>query len=305
MNGLERWSGLDLGRRLVPLIVVLASLLPLNPAARAGTLPLWELHGTRNRILIMGSIHFLRAKDHPLADELIDTYQDADALYMEIDMDDVNPFSAKLIMTELGTDPGGRTLQELLGTSVYSEVSKKAQTLGVDLALVDNSEPWFAALLITQLRLMKLGFDPSFGVEQQFLERARVDGKEIYGLETMQEQLASLNELPLSAQRKFLIQTLDEIAEVDSDMDNIVGAWKTGDTQTLEQTLLIRLGDTPAVYDGLLTQRNENWAKTIRGLTDDPENYLIIVGAMHLVGDASVLCMLAASGYPSTQLSSR
>lgn len=305
MNGLERWSGLDLGRRLVPLIVVLASLLPLNSAARAGTLPLWELHGTRNRILIMGSIHFLRAKDHPLADELIDAYQNADALYMEIDMDDVNPFSAKLIMTELGTDPDGRTLQELLGTSVYSEVSKKAQTLGVDLALVDNSEPWFAALLITQLRLMKLGFDPSFGVEQQFLERARVDGKEIYGLETMQEQLASLNELPLSAQRKFLIQTLDEIAEVDSDMDNIVGAWKTGDTQTLEQTLLVGLGDTPVVYDSLLAQRNENWVKAIRGLTDDPENYLIIVGAMHLVGDASVLRMLAASGYPSTQLSSR
>lgn len=52
-------------------------------------------------------------------------------------------------------------------------------------------------------------------------------------------------------------------------------------------------------------QRNENWAKTIRGLTDDSENYLIVVGAMHLVGDASVLCMLAASGYPSTQLSGR
>lgn len=305
MNGLERWSVLDLGRRLVSLIVALASLLPLTPAARAGALPVWELHGTQNRILIMGSIHFLRAKNHPLADELIDAYQDADALYMEIDMDDVNPFSAKLIMTELGTDPGGRTLRELLGTNVYSEVSKKAQALGVDLALVDNSEPWFAALLITQLRLMMLGFDPSFGVEQQFLERARADGKEIYGLETMQEQLASLNELPLSVQRKFLIQTLDEIAEVDSDMDNIVGAWKTGDTQTLEQTLLIRLGDTPAVYDGLLTQRNADWAKTIRGLTDDPENYLIIVGAMHLVGDASVLRMLAASGYPSTQLSSR
>lgn len=236
MNGLERSSGVSLGRRLVPLIVALASLLTLTTAARADALPVWELHGTRNRILIIGSIHFLRAKDYPLADELIDAYQVADALYMEIDMNDFNPFSAQLIMTELGTDPDGRTLRELLGTSAFNEANKKAQAVGVDLALVDNSEPWFTALLITRLRLMMLGFDPSFGVERQFLERARADGKEIHGLETMQEQLAALNELPLSVQRKFLIQTLDEVAEVDSDMENIVGAWKTGDTQALEQT---------------------------------------------------------------------
>jgi uncharacterized protein YbaP (TraB family) len=305
MNRREQFPGAGSGRQLVHVIVALAGLLPLATTARADALPVWELNGTQNRILIMGSIHFLRAEDQPLADGLIDAYEAADALYMEIDMDDLNPFSAQLIMTELGTDPDGRTLRELLGTSTYSEASRKAQALGVDLAMVDNSEPWFAALLITQLRLMMLGFDPGFGVEQQFLERARADGKIIHGLETMQEQLAALDKLPLSAQRKFLIQTLDEAAEVESEMDTVVAAWKIGDTRTLERVLLAGLADNPSVYQSLLVQRNRNWARKIRALADDSENYLIIVGAMHLVGDDSMLRMLAASGHPARQLSSR
>lgn len=305
MNRREQSSGTGSGRQIVRVIVALAGLLPLATTARADALPVWELNGTQNRILIMGSIHFLRAEDQPLAEGLFDAYEAADALYMEIDMDDLNPFSAQLIMTELGTDPDGRTLRELLGTSTYSEASRKAQALGVDLAIVDNSEPWFAALLITQLRLMMLGFDPGFGVEQQFLERARADGKKIHGLETIREQLAALDKLPLSAQRKFLIQTLDEAADVDSEMDTVVAAWKTGDTRALERVLLAGLSDNPSVYQSLLVQRNRNWARKIRELADDSENYLIIVGAMHLVGDDSVLRMLAASGYPARQLSSR
>lgn len=305
MNRRKQSSKPGSNRRLVGAIVALASLLPLATVARADALPVWELNGTQNRILIMGSIHFLRAEDQPLADELFDAYEVADALYMEIDMDDLNPFSAQMIMTELGTDPDGKTLRQLLGANTYREASKKAQALGLDLAMVDNSEPWFAALLITQLRLMMLGFDPGFGVEQQFLERARADGKTIHGLETMQEQLAALDELPLSVQRKFLIQTLDEAAEADSEMDDVVAAWKTGNTRELERVLLAGLADTPTVYESLLVQRNRNWARKIRTLTDDSENYLIIVGAMHLVGDDSVLRMLAGSGYSARQLSSR
>jgi len=265
----------------------------------------WIIKGETNNIYLLGSIHVLRESDHPLPDVLETIYDDAEQLVMEIDMDDLNPFSAQLIMTELGTDPDGRTLRELLGTSTDSEASRKAQALGLDLAMVDNSEPWFAALLITQLRLMMLGFDPGFGVEQQFLERARADGKKIHGLETIREQLAALDKLPLSAQRKFLIQTLDEAADVDSEMDTVVAAWKTGNTRELERVLLAGLADTPTVYESLLVQRNRNWARKIRELADDSENYLIIVGAMHLVGDDSVLRMLAASGYSARQLSSR
>ena len=70
MNRRKQSSKLGSGRRLVGAIVALAGLLPLAATARADALPVWELNGTQNRILIMGSIHFLRAEDQPLADEL-------------------------------------------------------------------------------------------------------------------------------------------------------------------------------------------------------------------------------------------
>ena len=65
------------------------------------------------------------------------------------------------------------------------------------------------------------------------------------------------------------------------------------------------MADNPAVYQSLLVQRNRNWVRKIRTLVDDSENYLIIVGAMHLVGDDSLLRMLAESGHPARQLTGR
>ena len=57
-----------------------------------------------------------------------------------------------------------------------------------------------------------------------------------------------------------------------------------------------------ARVEALLVKRNRNWVAPIRDLTRRPGNYLVIVGAMHLVGDDSVLAMLDNAGIKSRQL---
>ena len=56
-------------RQLVLLALVLQ-------AAAAPALPLWEITGTRNRIVLLGSIHFLRAADYPLAPAIASAFGD-------------------------------------------------------------------------------------------------------------------------------------------------------------------------------------------------------------------------------------
>ena len=68
----------------------------------AGPLPLWQLEGTDNRIMLMGSVHFLRSNDYPLPAGLDAAYQAADTLVMEIDMDDLDPAEAQSLMTSMG-----------------------------------------------------------------------------------------------------------------------------------------------------------------------------------------------------------
>ena len=48
---------------------------------------------------------------------------------------------------------------------------------------------------------------------------------------------------------------------------------------------------------------NNRWVEQIDELLDDNDDYLIIVGALHLIGDAGVPAQLSRAGYPVRQLS--
>jgi uncharacterized protein YbaP (TraB family) len=269
----------------------------------AGPLPLWQLEGTSNRVLLMGSVHFLRATDYPLPAGLEAAYETADTLVMEIDMDDLDPLEAQVLMTSMGMIGEGQSLSDVIGANSYATAARLAEELGVPLMLFNQFKPWFAALSITQLRMLQLGFDPAWGIETQFLGRAAANTKEIVGLETLEEQLGFMDRLDADAQRKFLLQSLEDAGEVQNEVQTIVAAWRTGDTGTLHEMLLDGLEETPRLYDMLLTQRNQNWAPQIARLANQPDNYLVIVGAMHLVGENSILRMLEKRGIKSRQLS--
>ena len=68
--------------------------------------------------------------------------------------------------------------------------------------------------------------------------------------------------------------------------------------------LLDGLQKAPNLYDALLVERNRNWVGKIAELTQSSEDILVVVGAMHLVGDNSVLAMLEEQGIGSRQISS-
>lgn len=271
-------------------------------AAAAPALPLWELTGTSNRIMVLGSIHFLRAADYPLAPEITAAFDQADVVLMEIDMDDLDPVAGARTVAALARDGKGRTLAELLGPGAWQAASAEARKIGLDLAPMTPFEPWYAAVLVTQLRLAQLGFDPSLGVESRMAADAQRLGKEIRGLETLESQLGALDSLSADAQRKFLQSTLEEAAEVGDMADDMIAAWKAGDVRALDGDLLGGVRDQAEVYRALIMRRNEHFADAIGDLVDGEKNYLIVVGALHLVGPDSVLRMLERDGVASRQI---
>jgi uncharacterized protein YbaP (TraB family) len=287
-------------RRTVAALVGTLALLATG-AAGADALPLWEIAGASNRVSILGSIHYLRPGS-TLAPAILGAYEDADVIFMEIDLDDLDPLAAQAAMQGLGVDPQGRTLDVLLGAAAFREATEKSRALGFDLALMRGLEPWLAALTITQLQLAQLGFDSQAGVEQQLLRRARRDGKPVEGLETLQEQLAALDSLPAQAQRAFLLQTLDEAADVGARIDEIVTAWETGDTDAMETELLDGLREQPELYRRIVVDRNRRWAAKLGPLTRQRRDYLVVVGTLHLVGPDSLIEQLAAAGHRPRQV---
>jgi uncharacterized protein YbaP (TraB family) len=270
-------------------------------SAQADGLPMWEIRGAANKVTILGSIHFLRPDD-PLPGAVLAAYDNAEAIVMELDLDDVDPLAAQGAIQRLGLDPQGRTLERILGQADWRRAQEKAQAMDLELALLNGMEPWLAAITVTQLRLQQLGFEADYGVEQQILRRASRDDKEIRGLESIDDQLELLDRLSPKAQRTFLMVTLDEAAGIDDEIDDIVSAWRAGDMSALEDEFLGTLQEQAELYQSIVVARNRSWVKPVVALMDDRRDYLVVVGTLHLVGPDSLIRMLAQGGHQPRQV---
>ena len=270
-------------------------------AENRGQLPLWQVNGEHNRITLLASVHLLRPDDYPLPEAIYAAYETADSIVMELDLDDLDPAEAAVLAAELGIIQDDATLATLLGEETYARAAAIAATAALPLDSLAKAEPWLAAITLEQLMLMRAGFEPSLGIERHLMQRAVDDGKRIEGLETLRQQLEMLDRLPPSVQEALLIRTLEASADIDAVIDTMIDAWRGGDTKTLEATVLQDMLEHPVLYAKLVVERNRDWVAQLEDLLRDKEDYLVIVGALHLVGADSVPSMLKARGHDVSQ----
>jgi uncharacterized protein YbaP (TraB family) len=282
----------------------LALLLAACPALAAEDghpLSMWRIDGARNSIYLLGSIHMLREKDYPIPSAIYEAYEEAEALIMEIDMDDIDPVAEQAIATELGLIHDGRTLRDLMGPKLYAEAESLAEALQIPLQLLEKSEPWYAAINVEMMMLMRIGFNPMHGIEFHLSEFAQRDNKEIFGLETSRQQLEILDNLSPESQRDMLIQTMSDSMKLAEIMDEMVDAWRHGNIDFLEKSLLADMQEYDELHQAIVVKRNRNWAEKVQELLSQDDDYLIVVGALHLIGEEGVPHLLSQRGHKVIQ----
>ena len=289
--------------RATAVIVLLVASWSASADTEAHPVTLWRADGVSNSVYLLGSIHLLRAEDHPLPSVIDAVYKDAEVLIMELDMDDLDGAAAQRLFNQGGVLRDGTTLRDLMGEELYLQAEAAARAVDIPIDLLAQSEPWLAAITVEMMTLFRIGFNPALGVEMHMTSRALNDGKPIEGLESIEEQLAFLDGLSLQAQREMLLQTLEDSASMATSIDAMVRAWRYGDMDYLESGLLDSLAEHEELSDTLVTSRNQRWVSKIHDLLDEREDYLIIVGALHLVGDQGVPSLLAKKGVKIHQLS--
>jgi uncharacterized protein YbaP (TraB family) len=270
-----------------------------NCAFADGLHSLWAVQGKQNTVYLLGSIHLLRASES-IPVEIEDAYRDANTLVMEIDMDDLDPLAAQETTMRLGMLPPGESLPDQLTPDAAAKLAAYTQRLGLPSGMLNPFRPWLAAITLTQLHLVQLGFDPQSGIEQRMVIRAAADHKEILGLETMDEQLGILANLSPKMQIEFLMQTLTEADQVETEINGMVQAWRKGDTAALEKFLL-DMKESPEIYRALVADRNRRWMTRLNSMLNERQDYLVIVGAMHLVGKDGVVELLRQRGFKIQQ----
>ena len=264
--------------------------------------PVWAVRGAHNTVYLAGSIHMLPPDDAALPPGFERAYTDSVRLVMELDLGKFDPVEAMTWMMDHGTLPAGTNLRGVLGEQRYGRVSAAAIGLGLPMAALDSLAPWVVGIEISDLAYEHEGYDPEQGVEEQLVRRAEKDGKPTAGLETMPEELSSLTGLSSADQIRMLDQTVDDLKDIKSEMRDVTSAWRHGDAVRLAALLSSEYNAFPSLYKPLVTDRNRRWLPHIEELLKGNDNSLVVVGALHLVGQGGLFELLRTKGYTITQL---
>ena len=257
----------------------------------------WEVTGKHNKLWLLGSIHVLQDGDSALPQVALTAYANAETIVEEIDL---NAAMTDLLgggAANLQVLPQGQTLAGVLGPRLYARLQQEARKLDIDVELMSGLQPWYVAVQLQQQQLMREGFNPLSGVDMQIALRAQGDGKPLQGLETVADQLGLFARLSMDEQREMLRSILDEKDPM-SQLREIVTAWRTGDTGALERELRKGAEESPELFRKLTTERNLRWLPQLEKMLQDPkDDYLIVTGALHMVGRDGLVELLRRKGY--------
>jgi hypothetical protein len=197
--------------------------------------------------------------------------------------------------------PQGQTLAGVLGSDLYGKLRAIARTLALDLDYMGTMQPWYVATLVSAARLARSGYNPQSGVDYQIAERAHRDGKPIIGLETAAQQMAFFAAMPMEEQRRFLASSLDD-ADSAKELRDVTDAWRRGDLVALQALLEDGMDESPELFHRIVVERNRNWLPRIEQMLGDPDkDYLVVTGALHMIGPQGLVEQLRAKGYRITR----
>jgi uncharacterized protein YbaP (TraB family) len=283
---------LELTRILLASVVV-ASLAAGSARAEPA---LWEVTGGESTVWLFGSVHLLPEGGFTVGGELAEALDEAERLCLEIDTGAEDEAATSAVTLARAVDPEGRDLFELLGSGA-DDVRDAAEEAGVPLEALAMFEPWFAGLTVSVLALQAHGYDVQHGVEQVIQAEARDAGLPSCGLETLDGQLGLLDGLPDTLQKEILMQAIEEAGSIESLIEPMLDAWRRGDEAGLERSLEEDFEGYAELAEVLIYRRNERWAGQVSTMLEDDEDVLVVVGAMHLVGDRGLPALLAERGY--------
>lgn len=262
---------------------------------------LWRVKGVHNTVYLLGSVHVLKPADAELPPEALAAYARAGSLVLEVDLHEAGAPELAEQTARLAALPADRTLEGELGDETWASVVSHAREAGLDPGQLQHVQPWFAAMLLLRLELVRQGFAFESGVESQLLQRADADHKRVVGLETMADQLGLFAHLSPDQQRRFLRYTLEDVDDSTAEIDAIVAAWRHGDVAGLEQLLGRSFADFPELYAPLTSDRNRRWMPQLERLLHERQDCLVVVGALHLVGRDGLVDLLRSRGYTVVQ----
>ena len=251
---------------------------------------LWKISGNdlSQPSYLFGTIH--ATCDATLDEATLKALDETKQLFLEIDMDD--PELQKQMMINM-TMKDGASLSNLISKEDFSIVDDFLQkNMGMSAKMIDNFKPF----MISSMLLPKLLDCPIKSFEMELIKVAKEQEEEIYGLETISDQLDVFD--PYQEQAEELVKTAKDGMKKDKlEMEKVMKVYIDKDIEKMLDLMANSENKISANYnDILLINRNRKWISVIEQNSKEIPTFYG-VGAAHLAGENGVINLLRKFGY--------
>jgi len=258
---------------------------------------LWKISGKqlKSPSYLYGTYHLLCPSDLQLSDKVKNAVIASSKVYLELDFDDpemMQKMQANMLMK------GDTSIKNLLPDSTFHKASKSfLATTGISLEMLSKMKPiLLSAMLYPSLMKCELS-----SPEQLFSTMAAEQNKSVEGLETVEQQMKVMDQIPYAEQAQMLVDYLLEPDKFNKETIDLLKQYKEGDLDAMEKSMNDPNQSYSKYLEGMLLERNRNWIPIIE--KQSSENPIFIaVGAGHLAGEEGVISLLRKQGYTVSPL---
>lgn len=254
---------------------------------------LWEIsgNGLSQPSYIFGTIHLICPDNFFVPKSTAVKFKIAQQVFLEIDMDDQQMMmkTQKLMMSA-----DGKKLKDIMNESDYQIFSKYFKKIsGMDVAMFGSAKP----MVYLSFALMKsAGCPMPKSYEEYFVKEAKAEKKEVFGLETIEDQVAVMDRATTEQQVGWLMDAVKETENGNAIYNQMIDLYKKQDIEALTKMISGQMVGMKGMQDELLDKRNQNWIPAIEQNIRQKSTFFA-VGAGHLGGEKGVLKLLQQKGY--------
>src|SRR6266496_6411543 len=295
--------------------LLLLGLTPLSaiagsPAQKFSKSCVWRVTNAKAPFYLVGSIHALSKSDYPLPSPYEIALRDSKRFVFEFDPNRHAECERKFeaaakyppgqdIRSKIDPQLLAWLRQNILTVKADPRRRKRAQVAGFDSELC--YKPWWIAQHLAAPASYSKS-SASHGVDNYFVDHAKLARKEIAGLESVDEHVAVLGGLSDRDGEFMLRDALSQSQDGAKESNKMYKAWRRGDTKALWAGDARLRNQAPRIAARFVDDRNVKWIPRIEAELKTGKPIAIVAGALHFSGPRSVIALLQQRGYQIEQL---
>jgi uncharacterized protein YbaP (TraB family) len=288
-------------RRQIIVLFLTLFCLAFGAAAAAPRGALFLVTANGHTMYLFGTMHVGLPQFYPLEPRLMEALDKASTLALELDPDQPQDTMLSALRAH-GMSRGGAASWSVLAPAKRERLEQMVRQAGLDPAVAGSFKPVLLATMLSLSEFEKIGYRSALAADRFLAQRARASKVRILELESLDAQLALLDQMPVEQQWRFLDETTGAIesgAQQD-EVRRVVDAWGSADQQGLDALSARIAGDNSVsgrfTREVLLDGRNDALADKLARLLASEDNTVGAIGVLHLLGKNGVPALLRARG---------